>query len=115
MQCTPDLSEQVCSDCLEAAVNRIPNTNLYGKVGGRILQSTCNFRYEIYEFFNQTTQSISPPSRSIPQSPPGYVLYLFYLLLLVISLFVTKLGDFEDDIALDIGSCFKAMIMFNNR
>ncbi|KAF5761218.1 putative Gnk2-like domain-containing protein [Helianthus annuus] len=45
MQCTPDLPEQACSDCLEAAVNRIPNTNLYGKDGGRILQSTCNFRY----------------------------------------------------------------------
>ncbi|KAJ0444110.1 putative protein kinase RLK-Pelle-DLSV family [Helianthus annuus] len=44
MQCTPDLPEQACSDCLEAAVNRIPNTNLYGKDGGRILQSTCNFR-----------------------------------------------------------------------
>ncbi|KAI3743841.1 hypothetical protein L1987_56908 [Smallanthus sonchifolius] len=44
VQCTPDLPEQVCSDCLEAAINRIPNTNLYGRVGGRILQSTCNFR-----------------------------------------------------------------------
>ncbi|KAL9992067.1 putative protein kinase RLK-Pelle-DLSV family [Helianthus debilis subsp. tardiflorus] len=64
MQCTPDLPEQACSDCLEAAVNRIPNTNLYGKDGGRILQSTCNFRYEIYEFFNKTTQAIPPP-------PPG--------------------------------------------
>ncbi|KAK1425056.1 hypothetical protein QVD17_20399 [Tagetes erecta] len=62
VQCTPDLSQRVCSDCLEAAINRIPNTNIYGKVGGRILQSTCNFRYEIYEFFNRTAPTILIPS-----------------------------------------------------
>ncbi|KAK1425057.1 hypothetical protein QVD17_20400 [Tagetes erecta] len=68
VQCTPDLSQRVCSDCLEAAINRIPNTNIYGKVGGRILQSTCNFRYEIYEFFNHTAPATFPPSPSM--SPP---------------------------------------------
>ncbi|KAJ0439124.1 putative protein kinase RLK-Pelle-DLSV family [Helianthus annuus] len=81
VQCTPDLSEQVCSDCLEAAVNRIPNTNLYGKVGGRILQSTCNFRYEIYEFFNKTTQVIPPP-------PPGKEEHTTLIVIIVI-VFVT--------------------------
>ncbi|KAL8227956.1 hypothetical protein R6Q57_015540 [Mikania cordata] len=55
VQCTPDLSGQVCSDCLVDAINRIPGSVANGKVGGRILQSTCNFRYEIYGFFNQTT------------------------------------------------------------
>ncbi|KAJ0837082.1 putative Gnk2-like domain-containing protein [Helianthus annuus] len=74
VQCTPDLSEQVCSDCLEAAVNRIPNSSIDGTNGGRILQSTCNFRFEIYDFFND---QIIP---SIPQpSPPGIqkLIYLF--------------------------------------
>ncbi|KAI3796620.1 hypothetical protein L1987_39298 [Smallanthus sonchifolius] len=69
VQCTPDLSEQVCNDCLEAAINRIPNTDLYGRVGGRILQSTCNFRYEIFDFINRTTLVFPPPppTMSIPQ------------------------------------------------
>ncbi|KAL8268428.1 hypothetical protein R6Q59_002226 [Mikania micrantha] len=70
VQCTPDLSGQVCSDCLVDAINRIPNSVANGKVGGRILQSTCNFRYEIYGFFNQTTDETPSPS-SIPPPPPG--------------------------------------------
>ncbi|KAJ0439129.1 putative Gnk2-like domain-containing protein [Helianthus annuus] len=47
VQCTPNLSEKVCSDCLEAAVNQIPNSKINGTNGGRILQSTCNFRFEV--------------------------------------------------------------------
>ncbi|KAJ0837050.1 putative protein kinase RLK-Pelle-DLSV family [Helianthus annuus] len=64
VQCTPNLSEQVCSDCLEAAVNQIPNSKISGTNGGRILQSTCNFRFEVYDFFNQTTPSLPQPSPS---------------------------------------------------
>ncbi|KAL4589731.1 hypothetical protein LXL04_002640 [Taraxacum kok-saghyz] len=43
VQCTPDLSEIQCSDCLEDAINRI-GMWFNGKIGGRILLPMCNFR-----------------------------------------------------------------------
>ncbi|GKV37350.1 hypothetical protein SLEP1_g59044 [Rubroshorea leprosula] len=44
MQCTPDLSQQNCSDCLTTATSRI-SSNCYGKIGCRVLQPSCNLRY----------------------------------------------------------------------
>ncbi|KAI7750078.1 hypothetical protein M8C21_019102, partial [Ambrosia artemisiifolia] len=77
-QCTPDLSEQQCNNCLENIINTIP-LYLHAKRGGRVLQSGCNFRYETYRFVNQSArvippsppvlQPMPPPSPSIP--PPG--------------------------------------------
>lgn len=59
VQCTPDLTEQECSDCLEDEVNRIA-INDNGKVGGKIVLPMCNFRFEIYPFLNQNTLPIPP-------------------------------------------------------
>ncbi|KAK9065427.1 hypothetical protein SSX86_016810 [Deinandra increscens subsp. villosa] len=79
VQCTPDLSETQCSDCLEDIINRIASY-FNGRVGGRILVPMCNFRYENYRFFNQTARVIPPPPSSspppspsipLPTSPPG--------------------------------------------
>ncbi|KAK9065426.1 hypothetical protein SSX86_016809 [Deinandra increscens subsp. villosa] len=69
VQCSPDLSDIQCSDCLENIINRIV---LYfnGKVGGRILVPMCNFRYENYRFFNQSARVIRPPPPSPPSTPP---------------------------------------------
>ena len=36
VQCTPDLSQQDCFDCLDRAVSQIPNC-CNGKIGGRVL------------------------------------------------------------------------------
>ncbi|MFS7897845.1 putative Gnk2-like domain-containing protein [Helianthus anomalus] len=70
VQCTPDLSEQQCSDCLEDIINRIP-LYLYGKAGGTLLLPMCNFRYGTSRFFNQTLQAISPsPTQSLERSSP---------------------------------------------
>ncbi|KAM5577307.1 hypothetical protein ABKV19_007917 [Rosa sericea] len=44
-QCTPDLSEQDCTDCLVGAYGDII-TYSYGKDGARILKPSCNIRYE---------------------------------------------------------------------
>ncbi|XP_076924020.1 cysteine-rich repeat secretory protein 38-like [Bidens hawaiensis] len=73
VQCTPDLSQQQCSDCLEDAVNRI-SVYFNGKIGGRILLPMCNFRYEAYRFFNQTAQDITITpvlQSSLPIRPPS--------------------------------------------
>ncbi|XP_028767786.1 putative receptor-like protein kinase At4g00960 [Neltuma alba] len=60
VQCTPDLSSDQCSDCLVEAISGLPQCS-GGKIGGRILRPSCNFRYEDYRFFNATSDS-TPPS-----------------------------------------------------
>ncbi|KAI7740181.1 hypothetical protein M8C21_023468, partial [Ambrosia artemisiifolia] len=66
VQCTPDLSGSQCTDCLETEINNYL-VSVVGSIGGRILQRACNFRYEIYRFFNGSTLVTQPPS---PPPPP---------------------------------------------
>ncbi|KAK4566851.1 hypothetical protein RGQ29_002922 [Quercus rubra] len=69
-QCTPDLSVQVCSDCLNGAKKLIPECCDW-RQGGRVLRPSCNFRFEVFSFYNATAvQSSSPPP--VPSvSPPA--------------------------------------------
>jgi len=60
MQCTPDLSKQNCEDCLLKAVVR--QDCCAGKVGGRVIGPSCNYRFETYPFFNDTPTVTPPPS-----------------------------------------------------
>ncbi|KAM1797013.1 hypothetical protein ACFX11_037180 [Malus domestica] len=71
-QCTPDISEQNCSDCLVGAFADI--SYIYGKVGGGVGKPSCNFRFDLYPFYSPTTvkQLPSPPPITPPiQSPPS--------------------------------------------
>ena len=58
VQCTPDLSEQDCDDCLIQAISGIPQY-CDSRKGGRILVPSCNFRYEIYPFYD--LKNVAPP------------------------------------------------------
>lgn len=78
VQCTPDLSELQCSDCLDRAIGEIPNC-CSGKIGGRVLKPSCNFRFETERFYDPTANS-PPPS---PAPPAEGLLYIY----LHISLF----------------------------
>ncbi|KAK1416731.1 hypothetical protein QVD17_25847 [Tagetes erecta] len=69
MQCTPDLSERQCRSCLEGAISRFV-VRFSGRVGGRILLPSCNFRYEIYNFFNGSTLVIAPAPPNSQVSTP---------------------------------------------
>ncbi|EXB49966.1 Cysteine-rich receptor-like protein kinase 29 [Morus notabilis] len=62
VQCSPDLSQRDCDDCLDDQFGFIP-TCCDGKVGGRVVGPTCNFRYEIYLFFG-------PAYVPLRESPP---------------------------------------------
>lgn len=66
VQCTPDLLERDCNDCLDDAFGEIPSC-CDGKIGGGLVRPSCNFRYENYSFFDATTV---PPLPSPPLSPP---------------------------------------------
>ncbi|ONI34223.1 hypothetical protein PRUPE_1G469000 [Prunus persica] len=69
-QCTPDLSEVNCTNCLDDALGDIP-TCCSGKVGGRVVTPSCNIRYETYSFFDSTTETPSPsPPLATPSSAP---------------------------------------------
>ncbi|GMI77545.1 cysteine-rich RLK (RECEPTOR-like protein kinase) 10 [Hibiscus trionum] len=65
-QCTPDLSTMDCDRCLQFAMGNLPT----GVRGGRLLTPSCNVRYEIYRFYNQTAVAPPPPPPATPRTPP---------------------------------------------
>ncbi|KAI3738797.1 hypothetical protein L2E82_28958 [Cichorium intybus] len=68
VQCIPALSQAQCSSCLDDSISQFV-IQYGGKIGGRTLQPSCSFRYEIYRFFNVSTMVIPSPPISSP-SPP---------------------------------------------
>ncbi|PHT53746.1 hypothetical protein CQW23_08208 [Capsicum baccatum] len=66
VQCLPDLSAEDCRTCLKTDLSRISNPffNVYVPIGGRILGSSCNLRYELYSF-------LSPGGRGQEAPPPS--------------------------------------------
>lgn len=68
-QCTPDLSSSDCVTCLQGAISDLPSC-CGGKQGGRVLSPSCNIRYEVYSFYNDTATRPPPP----PPSPSPVVL-----------------------------------------
>ncbi|TYH47744.1 hypothetical protein ES332_D10G019000v1 [Gossypium tomentosum] len=62
-QCTPDLISMDCNRCLRMVISSLPTEWR----GARVLNPSCNVRYETYLFYNQTGVA-SPPS---PPAPGG--------------------------------------------
>lgn len=69
-QCVPDMAPMDCSECLGNISQQIKHY-FSGKQGGRILSVQCNFRYEIYQFYqgNTTWYIGSPPGIVVPSTP----------------------------------------------
>ncbi|CAL5400735.1 unnamed protein product [Camellia sinensis] len=59
LQCTPDLSQQQCIDCLDRATSFISDC-CNARKGARVLAPSCNLRYELNHFYNDTL--VPPPS-----------------------------------------------------
>ncbi|KAL9447452.1 hypothetical protein AB3S75_015010 [Citrus x aurantiifolia] len=68
VQCTPDLSRDDCSICLRLAISPL-NGCCSIKIGGRVMYPSCNFRYELYQFYNDTSNGTLPPVFFYPPSP----------------------------------------------
>ncbi|KAH7569090.1 hypothetical protein JRO89_XS06G0103600 [Xanthoceras sorbifolium] len=61
VQCTPDLSELQCNDCLDTIAGRIPDC-CNGKEGATIEAPSCKLRYEINRFYHPSADELTPPS-----------------------------------------------------
>ncbi|KAF5182982.1 Cysteine-rich repeat secretory protein [Thalictrum thalictroides] len=99
VECTPDLSPLQCRDCLNGTSEKLPEC-CSGRIGGRVLRPSCNFRYETSQFYNVTTMmSDSPPvvDRSGPAGrvPSGAVTFpevrKIPLILLALAMFLDKI------------------------
>ena len=60
VQCTPDLTQPQCSDCLNKAIKLIP-TCCSKRQGGRVVSPSCHFRYEKDPFYDLASTSPMPP------------------------------------------------------
>ncbi|KAK7855800.1 cysteine-rich receptor-like protein kinase 29, partial [Quercus suber] len=63
VQCTPDLSQTDCSDCLLSAFGQI-HLCCNGKQGAVIFTPSCNFRYEQYPFFGPVADIAQPSTNT---------------------------------------------------
>ena len=63
VQCTPDLSDKECYDCLQGAFEDIPQC-CSGNQDGRVVGPSCNFRFEEYSFFDATFLPSTNPTIS---------------------------------------------------
>ena len=71
LQCTPDLDEKECSDCLNQSIRYVPSC-CYQALGVRVLTPSCNLRYENNRFYNTIPDEL-PPSPSLPPPAEGTV------------------------------------------
>ncbi|KAF8029065.1 hypothetical protein BT93_E1668 [Corymbia citriodora subsp. variegata] len=61
-QCTPDISKSNCRTCLLSAIIEFPTVLNYKRGGARVLQPSCNIRYELYRFYEEPGGQASTPS-----------------------------------------------------
>ncbi|ESQ39599.1 hypothetical protein EUTSA_v10000811mg [Eutrema salsugineum] len=68
VQCTPDLTRQDCWTCLQQIINHLPTH----KIGGRLIVPSCNSRFELYAFYNESAVGTPPPAVNTPpvSAPP---------------------------------------------
>ncbi|KAE9448000.1 hypothetical protein C3L33_20101, partial [Rhododendron williamsianum] len=72
-QCTPDLSDSDCNNCLRDGISKLP----YAKLGAQVLFPSCYIRYEMYLFYTASfggappppSSVLPPPSTTTPSSP----------------------------------------------
>lgn len=78
VQCTPNLENNQCTDCLDTINESVPTTLAEGKCGLRALGPSCHFRYETYSFYQPPPDAPSPspspspsPTVNLPHPPPS--------------------------------------------
>ncbi|KAM4110613.1 hypothetical protein ACJW30_05G005000 [Castanea mollissima] len=69
VQCTPDLSEQQCKNCLKMTSSQLRLFTI-GMGGGRFYTPSCNFRFDTDLFFQPQADASLPPSPIFPSPMP---------------------------------------------
>ncbi|CAI8587265.1 unnamed protein product [Vicia faba] len=58
VECTKDISETECRSCLSSAIMELNQCCSY-REGGIIVSRNCNVRFDLFEFFNGSSSSVS--------------------------------------------------------
>ncbi|XP_050367387.1 cysteine-rich receptor-like protein kinase 10 [Argentina anserina] len=66
-QCTQDLSSFECNRCLRGAIAMLQSE----KIGGRVLNPSCNVRFEQLPFYQNKPSAPAPAPEARPLSPPS--------------------------------------------
>ncbi|XP_035544312.1 cysteine-rich receptor-like protein kinase 15 [Juglans regia] len=61
VQCTRDISEKYCYNCLQSAFGELQKCCFY-RQGGIIVSRNCNMRFELYRFYNASSFQLSFPA-----------------------------------------------------
>ncbi|KAJ6416428.1 hypothetical protein OIU84_002313 [Salix udensis] len=71
MQCTPDVSQSTCGECLQQSVDDYKNC-CYSYQGGVVQKPNCFFRWDLYPYYDLFPQVTSPPPPppASPSPPP---------------------------------------------
>lgn len=70
VQCTPDLSQLQCNNCLNAAIEVLPESDDLKK-GGRVVGPNCELWYDNYMFYNSIASPPPPSSRNNTTATKG--------------------------------------------
>ncbi|KAG2688126.1 hypothetical protein I3760_09G079800 [Carya illinoinensis] len=70
VQCTPDLSEQLCRDCLLGTLFQDFPRCCDGKEGVRVFKPSCSIRFEVFNFLSSTPDASTPSSPLAPPASP---------------------------------------------
>ncbi|KAL0799228.1 hypothetical protein Bca101_054403 [Brassica carinata] len=85
VQCTPDLTRGHCFTCLQKAINGLQTDSL----GGSLLLPSCNSRFEIYPFFNESATTAPPRPR---KSGNSKVLVVSIVVAIIVALLLLTAG-----------------------
>ncbi|KAK7357546.1 hypothetical protein VNO80_16835 [Phaseolus coccineus] len=66
VQCTPDLSEKHCDECLLKTIAEIPQC-CNGSKGAKFFKPSCIIRYEIFPFYDPTNAATHASPPPLPQ------------------------------------------------
>ncbi|KOM36177.1 hypothetical protein LR48_Vigan02g232700 [Vigna angularis] len=64
VQCTPDLGNSECADCLSQSIEPLPIDCSEGKISGRVVRPSCNIRFETEKFYGDPA-FVSPASTAL--------------------------------------------------
>ncbi|KFK23238.1 hypothetical protein AALP_AAs43447U000100 [Arabis alpina] len=65
-ECTPDLTRQDCSRCLQVIINQLPTD----KIGAQNIVPSCSSRFELNPFYNESAIPTPPPPPPVSAPPP---------------------------------------------